>query len=279
MTDTLSPQQLADLCRQLDAESPPSLSELAITVGLSPWQLHRQFRHQLGCTPARYAERSRVERLKQALGEAPTVLDATTAAGYSSSSRAHRAATEHLGMTLTRWRKGGEGETIDYAMSDCWLGKLLVGFTERGICLIELGDSSIELEASLNRRFDRAQLRLADASLQAFVVEIVAFVDDPARGLDLPLDLSGSAFQLRVWTALRELAAGETRSYADIAKRIGTPSASRAVAGACAANRLAIVIPCHRILASNGDLSGYRWGRQRKAALLQREASPIASAS
>lgn len=263
---------IAEACRAIEtAESAPKLAEIAEGAGLSPHHFHRLFKAVTGLTPHAYAAAHRASRLRTALGEAGTVTEAIYDAGFNSSSRFYEKSNEVLGMTPTTFRAGGEKEIIRYALRACPLGTLLVAATDKGVCAILMGDDKTALVEELKSRFPRAEIIGADESFEATVAEVVRLVEQPARGLDLPLDIRGTAFQQRVWQALREIPAGTTVSYTDVANRIGAPSAVRAVAGACAANPLGIVIPCHRVLRSDGALSGYRWGIERKRALLKRE--------
>lgn len=261
-------------CALIDtAETLPSLGQLADAAGLSPFHFHRLFRQEMGVTPRQYAQSHRAAKMRERLRDQPSVSDAIYSAGFESSGRFYAQSSELLGMTPSTYRRGGVGETVRYAVVPCSLGWVLVAATERGLCVIEFGDAPAELEARLRSRLPGADLRDADQDFAEWVTQVVALVETPGRGLDLPLDIRGTAFQQRVWTALRELPAGTTASYTAIAKRIGSPKAARAVAQACAANPLAVAIPCHRIVRGDGDLGGYRWGLGRKQALLERERS------
>jgi AraC family transcriptional regulator of adaptative response/methylated-DNA-[protein]-cysteine methyltransferase len=261
-----------EACRLLaGADSPPSLAVMAGRAGLSPFHFHRVFRSLTGVTPRAYGAAARSERVRTALAGDGTVTAAIYDAGFTSSGRFYEASDEMLGMSPTRYRAGGQGETLRFATGHCALGAILVAATDKGIAAIDLGDHAAELIAALGRRFPKARLIEGDGALQHQLTAILALLDQPGRGLDLPLDVRGTAFQLRVWRALREIPAGCTASYAEIAARIGAPSASRAVARACAANPVAVAIPCHRVIAKDGGLSGYRWGLARKRALLDRE--------
>jgi AraC family transcriptional regulator of adaptative response/methylated-DNA-[protein]-cysteine methyltransferase len=265
-------QLVAEACASLSgAESPPTLTMLAERAGLSPFHFHRIFKGVTGVTPKAYGDAARARRVREALSATDTVTAAIYEAGYNSSGRFYEASSGILGMSPTRFRDGGEGETLRYATGSCALGHVLVAATETGIAVIELGDNPSDLARGLRERFPRANLIAGDDDFQRRLAEIVAFIEEPARGLDLPLDIRGTAFQRRVWQALRNIPAGETASYAEIAARIGAPSASRAVALACAANPVAVAIPCHRVTRKDGAISGYRWGVARKRALLERE--------
>lgn len=264
---------VAELCRRIDrAEQPPTLTELSRQAGFSPYHLQRVFKQITGVSPRDYALARRAERLRLALDGGAAVTDACYRAGYRSSGGFYRDAPAALGMTPGAYRAGGAGETIRFAVGQCSLGAILVAASRRGLCAIELGDEPDAMLQQLQRRFDRACLIGADPDFEQWVAQVIALIEAPGTGLTLPLDLRGTAFQVRVWQALRDIPPGQTASYAEIARRIGQPRAVRAVAGACAANALAVAIPCHRVVRSDGALSGYRWGIERKRALLAREA-------
>ncbi|KAA2215255.1 bifunctional DNA-binding transcriptional regulator/O6-methylguanine-DNA methyltransferase Ada [Pseudoroseomonas oryzae] len=263
---------VARACRLIEAaEEPPALEALAAALEVSPAHFHRLFRAATGLTPRGYAAAHRARRLRDTLAGSRSVTEAIFSAGFSSSGRFYEAADGLLGMTPGAWRAGGAGQEIRFALGECSLGAILVAATERGLCAILLGDEPEALLRDLQDRFPRARLVGGDAGFEALVAQVVGFVEAPRLGLDLPLDIRGTAFQQRVWQALRAVPAGETVSYTDIARRIGMPAAVRAVAGACAANPLAVAIPCHRVLRQDGALSGYRWGIARKRALLAQE--------
>jgi len=265
---------VAEACRQIEAaETPPRLDALAQAAGLSPYHFHRIFKAVAGVTPKAYADAHRGRRVREELGRSGTVTEAIYDAGFNSGGRFYEQSAQVLGMTPTRFRKGGERTTIRFAIGQCALGAILVAATDKGVCAILLGDDPDALARDLQDRFPRAELIGADAGFEALVAQVVGFVEQPGLGLDLPLDIRGTAFQQRVWEALRQVGAGTTASYADIAERIGAPKAVRAVAQACAANSLAVAIPCHRVVRSDGALSGYAWGVERKRALLDREAA------
>ncbi|MBB2190104.1 bifunctional DNA-binding transcriptional regulator/O6-methylguanine-DNA methyltransferase Ada [Gluconacetobacter azotocaptans] len=265
---------VAGACRAIDqAEDMPSLDQLAGASGLSPAHFHRLFKAETGLTPRDYAVARRGARLRRNLAEAPTVTAAIFDAGYGSSSRFYEAAEDLLGMTPAAWRNGGAGQTLHFAIGQCALGALLVASSDKGVCAITLGDDPDALARDLQDRFPNADLTAGDAAYDALVARVVGFVEAPQLGLDLPLDIRGTAFQHRVWAALRAIPAGRTATYTQIARQIGAPGAVRAVAGACAANALAVAIPCHRVVRTDGSLSGYRWGVARKRALIAREAS------
>lgn len=264
--------QVAALCRFIEeAEQAPTLDELAARAGLSASHLHRIFKEVTGSTPKAYAAAHRAHRVREELGRSDSVTSAIYNAGYNSNGRFYANADDMLGMTPTAWRDGGAETEIRFAIGECTLGSILVAQSARGICTIALGDDPDALARDLQDRFPKARLVGGDAGFEALVATVVGFVEAPALGLDLPLDLRGTAFQLRVWQALRDIPAGATASYSEIAERIGAPKSVRAVAQACGANALAVAIPCHRVVRSDGSLSGYRWGVERKSALLRRE--------
>lgn len=264
---------VARLCRLIEqADSPPRLDELARLAGISRFHLHRLFKASTGLTPARYAAAYRVGRLKAGLDAGASVTEAIYAAGYASSGRFYDDAARTLGMTPRRFRAGGAGMQIRFAIGQCSLGAILVAATERGVCAILLGDDPAALLRDLQDRFPRAELIGGDATFELVVARVVGLVEQPRLGLELPLDIRGTAFQQRVWQALRDIPAGATTTYSALAQRIGAPHSARAVAGAVAANALAVAIPCHRVIRLDGSLSGYRWGVERKRALLEREA-------
>ena len=268
-------EAVAAACRLIDAAAePPSLDALAGAAGLSRFHFHRVFKAATGVTPRAYAAARRAERVREGLRRAGTVTDAVYDAGFHSSGRFYAAASGLLGMAPARFRRGGAAETIRFAVGDCSLGAILVAATGKGVCAILLGDEPEALVHELEDRFPGADLVGADPAFEATVARVVGFVEAPAQGLDLPLDVRGTAFQQRVWQALRSIPAGATASYGEIAEHIGAPKAVRAVASACAANPAAVAIPCHRVVRRDGALSGYRWGVERKRVLLEREAAP-----
>ncbi|MDB5592914.1 bifunctional DNA-binding transcriptional regulator/O6-methylguanine-DNA methyltransferase Ada [Enterovirga sp.] len=269
---------VAAACRRIDAAAmPPALETLAREAGLSPFHFHRLFRSVAGLTPRAYAEAARNRRLRLELDRPDgTVTEAIYDAGFSSSSRFYERTDAVLGMTPTAYRSGGPEVEIRFAVGECSLGSILVGQTPKGVCAILIGDDPDALARDLQDRFPKARLIGGDAGFEAVVASVVGLVEAPGLGLDLPLDLRGTAFQERVWQALRLVPAGETVSYKDLARRIGEPRSVRAVARACGANKVAVAIPCHRVVRSDGALSGYRWGVDRKRALLDREARAAA---
>jgi AraC family transcriptional regulator of adaptative response/methylated-DNA-[protein]-cysteine methyltransferase len=265
--------KVARACRRIDgAEVAPTLASLAKEAGLSPFHFHRIFKAIAGVTPKAYAVACRQRRMREHLQRSSTVTEAIFDAGFNSSSRFYAGAAKALGMAPSTYRAGGTETEICFAVRRCSLGAILVAATAKGVAAILMGDKPADLEHDLQARFPRAKLIGGDKGFEALVVKVVALVEAPGASLDLPLDIRGTAFQHRVWAALRDIPAGTTATYAEIATRIGAPKAVRAVAGACAANPLAVLIPCHRIVRSDGALSGYRWGVARKRALLEREA-------
>ena len=265
---------IEQLCRVIEsAEQPPKLQELAEQAGMSAFHLHRVFKAVTGVTPKAYADAHRARRMQAELrrgGQA--VTEAIHAAGFAASSRFYEAAPGRLGMTPSRYKAGGAQTRIRFAIGACSLGSLLVAASPLGLCAILLGDDPQALVRDLQDRFPKAELLGGDADFEAWMAQVVGFVDEPWRGLDLPLDVRGTAFQQRVWQALQRVPSGTTVSYAEVAERIGAPRAVRAVAGACAANPLAVAIPCHRVVRTDGAVSGYRWGVERKRTLLACEA-------
>ena len=264
---------VADACRRIEeAEEPPTLDQLADAAGVSPYHFHRLFKAVTGVTPKAYGAAHRARRVRTELADGRnSVTDAIYGAGFNANSRFYEASDALLGMTPTAFRNGGADADIRFAVGECSLGSILVATSEKGVCAILLGDDPDALVRDVQDRFPKANLIGGDAGFEALVARVVGFVEAPGLGLDLPLDVRGTAFQQRVWQALRAIPPGETASYADIAQRIGAPTAVRAVARACAANALAVAIPCHRVVRNDGALSGYRWGVERKRALLKKE--------
>lgn len=263
---------IADACRVIErAEGVPSLSVLAKSAGLSESRFHRVFKRVTGVTPRGYATALRAERAGRSLRSSRTVTEAIYASGFGSSGRFYEQAPERLGMTPTQLRAGGRGLTIRYATGTCWLGLVLVAASERGICAIMFGDQADPLVHDLRGRFPQAELIAGDRDFQQTVRAVAEYVRRPAAGFDLPLDIIGTAFQQQVWELLRKIPAGSTTTYTEIARRLGRPSAVRAVASACAANPISVAIPCHRVVRADGSLAGYYWGLERKQKLLERE--------
>lgn len=264
---------VAQACRLIEtSETPPSLDALAAQAKMSPFYFHRIFKTETGLTPKGYANALRASRLRVELSDSGTITDAIYEAGFSSNSRFYEASESMLGMRPRDYRNGGHNAQIRFAVGQCSLGAILVAQSQRGICAILMGDDPDGLLRALQDQFPKAQLIGGDDGFEQLVAQVVGFIEAPALGLKLPLDVQGTAFQERVWQALREIPPGATASYAQVAERIGSPTAARAVAQACGANHIAVAIPCHRVVRHNGDISGYRWGVERKRELLQREA-------
>jgi AraC family transcriptional regulator of adaptative response/methylated-DNA-[protein]-cysteine methyltransferase len=261
-----------DACAHIEAsEAIPSLDALAARSGYSRFHFLRMFRDHTGVTPRSYAEGVRARRLSAALADGARVADAVAGAGYGSESRVYEKTGALLGMTPGAARRGGVGETIRTAFADCPFGRLLVGATETGVCFIGFAEPDDALMGDLHRRFPRARIVTDDAALAGMVQAVLAFLEEPKQALDLPLDLRGTAFQQRVWQTLCQIPPGETRTYAELAAMVGNPAAIRAVARSCATNPVSLAVPCHRVIGSDGGLTGYRWGVARKRALLERE--------
>ncbi|MGQ0596820.1 methylated-DNA--[protein]-cysteine S-methyltransferase [Aquabacterium sp.] len=265
------------LCRHIErAEASPRLDDLAALAGISASRLLRVFKAHTGLTPRAYAAAQRARRVREQLAGGAPVTQAMYGAGYSSSGRFYEESTAVLGMTPTEFKAGGAQSEIRFAVGQCSLGAVLVAASARGVCAILLGDDPDALVRDLQDRFKTARLIGADDAFEQWVAQVVGLIESPRVGLALPLDIQGTAFQQRVWQALRGIPAGQTVSYTELAQRIGSPGAVRAVAGACAANPLAVAIPCHRVVRHDGALSGYRWGVERKRVLLCREAEESA---
>jgi len=263
---------VANACRLIEtADDIPDLETLAATAGMSRFHFHRIFKAVTGVTPKAYAVAHRAQRVRDSLSRSDTVTEAIYGAGFNSNGRFYATSADVLGMAPANFRAGGSGASIRFAVGECTLGAIVVAATEMGVCAILLGDEPDALLRDLQDRFPQARLIGDDKAFEQWVSKVVGLVEAPALGLDLPLDVRGTAFQQRVWQALREIPAGATASYSDIAERIGAPKAVRAVAQACASNAIAVAIPCHRVVRNDGGLSGYRWGVVRKRALLERE--------
>lgn len=267
---------VARACRLIEtSEERLSLADLGQQLQLSPFHLQRQFKAEVGLSPKAYATAFRARRVREQLDAGTSsVTEAIYGAGFNSNSRFYESAGQRLGMRPREYRGGGAGATIRFALGQCSLGAILVAQSTRGICAILLGDDPERLLRDLQDQFPKAQLVGGDAAFERLVAEVVGFVEAPALGLDLPLDVQGTAFQERVWQALREIPVGSRVSYSELAERLGAPAAVRAVAKACGANRIAVAIPCHRVVRRDGDISGYRWGVERKRKLLERETPP-----
>jgi AraC family transcriptional regulator of adaptative response/methylated-DNA-[protein]-cysteine methyltransferase len=271
--EQLHAAKVAEICRVIEAaDQTPSLAALAKRAGLSPYHFHRVFKAVTGVTPRAYAAGHRTARVRNELKKrSKTVTQAIYDAGFNSGGRFYESSDQVLGMTPTDYRAGGADTEILFAVGECSLGSILVAQSAKGVCAILLDDDPDALVRDLQDRFPRATLVGGDAAFEKVVAQVIGFVEAPALGLDLPLDVRGTAFQQRVWQALREIPAGTTASYAEIAARIGAPNGARAVAHACGANALAVAIPCHRVVRTDGSLSGYRWGVERKRSLLELE--------
>lgn len=276
--DKTHPQQqrlekVAAACRLLEQDQPVTLAELAAAVAMSPYHFHRLFKAVTGVTPKAWQQAFRARRLRETLANSETITDAVLAAGFPDSSSYYRNADSALGMTARAFRRGGASCPVWFTLTDCTLGRCLVAESERGICAVLLAQSDDALLAQLSNLFPHARQAEDDPQLTARVQQVIAHIERPYSPFTLPLDLRGTAFQLQVWQALRQIPAGERVSYQALAHAIGKPGAVRAVASACAANKLAVIVPCHRVVRQSGALSGYRWGAERKAQLLAREAN------
>jgi AraC family transcriptional regulator of adaptative response/methylated-DNA-[protein]-cysteine methyltransferase len=260
-------------CRLIEAaeQQMPTLAELGAALGVSAYHLQRTFKKIVGVSPRQYAVAHRVNQFKSGIKKGDAVIDAMYDAGYGSSSRLYEQADAELGMTPASYSRAGKGMRINYTVAACELGRVLVATTVRGLCAVRLGDSEEELEAALRAEFSEAEIKRDEAALAGYVETILRHLDGQRTALDLPLDVRATAFQRRVWEELRRIPYGSTRSYGEVAEAIGQPSATRAVARACAANPVAIVTPCHRVVRGDGSLSGYRWGIERKQKLLSEE--------
>lgn len=270
---------VATACRLIEtAETLPSLEELAAEAGISRFHFHRVFKAETGLTPKAYASAFRARRLREELGQPGSITEAIYGAGFNSNSRFYEASESILGMRARDYRDGGHNAEIRFAVGQCSLGAILVAQSQQGICAILLGEDPANLVRDLQDQFQKATLVGCDKEFEQLVAQVIGFIEAPALGLNLPLDVRGTAFQERVWQALREVPPGTTVSYGEIAERIGSPKAFRAVAQACGANHIAVAIPCHRVIRRDGDLSGYRWGIERKRELLEREGIQMAVA-
>ena len=261
-------------CRMIEeADCLIKLAELADRVEMSPSYFHRTFKKIVGVTPRGYAAMRRAKAFRKGLEKGETVTGALYGAGFGSSSRVYENPNDHLAMHPSAFRKGGKGESIKYSVVQCSMGWLLVAATVRGICTVEFGDGPEELEKLMHKRFPLASIVPADSQFAEHLALVVQHIESPGASAVLPLDIRGTAFQQRVWAALRTIPAGETRTYGQVAEEIGNPQASRAVASACGANRLAVIIPCHRVVAKDDSLGGYKWGKEKKKQLLDKESS------
>ncbi len=257
------------------AERPPTLAQLADAVGLSKYHFHRLFKRVVGITPNQYAAEKRLEKVRVRIQQDDTITEAVFNAGYESTSRFYQHATPSLGMKPKEYKNGGVEMIIRFAIVSSYLGQMLVALSERGVCRIDLDESADLLQARLIASFPHAKLIPDAPGLGETVARVLTCLEQPGQGGDLPLDIQGTAFQRRVWSALQEIPAGTTASYAQVAAAVGNPKAVRAVAGACGANKIAVLIPCHRVVRSSGGLGGYRWGTDRKQRLLDHEAESV----
>ena len=266
-------EKVKEACRLIEtAEAEPKLDDLAEAVGLSSYHFHRVFKSVLGVTPKAYAAAHRNKRVREELGRSATVTEAIYGAGFNSNGRFYATSSEALGMTPNQFRAGGPDAEIKFAIGESSLGLVLIAASDKGVCAIFFGDDAEGLARDLKRQFPRARLVGDDRAFAQLTAKVIGFVEDPRRDLDLPLDIRGTAFQRRVWEALRRIPVGSTATYAEIAKAIGAPKSVRAVGRACGSNPISLAIPCHRVVGSNGSLTGYRGGIERKRALLAKEA-------
>ncbi len=265
-------EAIVKACRLIEeAEDAPEFDTVAKSVGMSRFHFQRVFRTITGLTPKAYALANRANRVREQLKRSATVTDAIYEAGFNSSGRFYATSERMLGMTPTDFREGGSNADIRFAVGECSLGSVLVAASEKGVCAILFGEEPGALAEDLQNRFPKARVIGGDRPFEKWVAKVVGFVEAPRLGLDLPLDVRGTVFQRRVWKALQQIPIGSTASYSEVAKQMGAPRSARAVAQACAANRLAVAIPCHRVVRNDGGLSGYRWGVERKRTLLERE--------
>lgn len=265
-------QKIIHACRIIEgSETSIKLDDLAARVGLSPYHFHRLFKKIVGITPKQYASRQQSRRFQSHLKTSQSVTDAIYSSGYRSSGSAYDKKRDQLAMQPKAYRNGAAGITITYGVARCFLGWVIVAATDRGICAIEFGNDAELLPQQVQARFPNGQFKKADVAFKTLLEEVVEFIESPKKTFEVPLDIQGTAFQQQVWEVLRQIKPGETLSYTDVAERIGKPSAVRAVASACASNKLAVVIPCHRVVSKSGKTSGYRWGAERKERLLQLE--------
>ncbi len=269
-------KKIIHACRIIEeSEISLKLDEIATRVNLSPYHFHRLFKKIVGVTPKQYASRNQSQRFQKSLKTSRSITDAIYSAGYGSSGSAYDKTQDQLAMKPKEYRKGATGIIITYGLANCFLGWVIVAATERGICAIEFGDDPDILPDQVQARFPKAQLKKADIGFESLIKEVVDFIKAPDDKFQLPLDIQGTAFQQRVWNVLRQIKPGKTLSYSDVANKIGNPNAVRAVASACASNKLAVVIPCHRVISKDGKVSGYRWGTDRKKMLLESEKESI----
>jgi AraC family transcriptional regulator of adaptative response/methylated-DNA-[protein]-cysteine methyltransferase len=273
-------EAIARACRRIeDPHETPDFEAIARGVGMSRYHFQRVFKNLTGLTPKAYAMAHRTNRVREQLKRSATVTDAIYEAGFNSNGRFYATSDQMLGMTPTDFRRGAPGATLRFAVGECFLGSVLVAASEKGICAILFGDEPGALAEDLQSRFPKARLVGGDREFETWVAKVVGFVEAPGLGLGLPLDIQGTLFQRRVWKALQQIPIGSTLSYSEVARKLGAPGSARAVAQACAANRLAVAIPCHRVVRNDGGLSGYRWGVERKRSLLDRESGAKARPS
>lgn len=264
-------EKILKACDMLDSDDLYSLEDLAAEVGLSPYHLQRTFKEVIGVSPKKYSEALRMEKFKEGLRSGSDVVTAMYDSGFGSASRLYEKASENLGMTPAAYKKGGQGVAINYTITDCELGRILVARTIKGLCNVAFGDDDAQLEENLKNEYPKAEIVKDAAVLKSFVEEILKHLAGKKKRLDLPIDIQATSFQMQVWELLRKIPYGETVSYSQIAELLGDKKKVRAVARACASNRVAVVIPCHRVIGSDGKLTGYRWGVERKEKLLQTE--------
>lgn len=265
-------EKIVQACRYIERTSGAiALKDLAAQIGMSPYHFHRCFKKAIGITPHQYYLKQRADRLKQSLAINETVAEAAFSAGFESLSGAYNNRIDQLGMPPGTYRDGGQDIKIIFEIARCSLGFVLVALTSRGICAVELGDDPVEMAGEFKKRFPQSKMEKGDETFQRMIEAVVKGVENPEILPDLPIDIQGTAFQHKVWNALRSIEPGKTCSYSEVAEMIGKPMAVRAVANACAANKIAVLIPCHRVLTKNDKISGYRWGKERKEELLKRE--------
>lgn len=265
-------QKIIDACRSIEqSDTPLKLNDLAREAKLSPYHFHRLFKKIVGVTPKQYSSSHQSHRFKENLKTSQSVTDAIYTAGYSSSSGAYNKRQDHLAMKPKAYRNGAAGLTITYGLAECFLGWVIVASTELGICAIEFGDDPKILPQQVQSRFPKAQLQKAGSGFLTLIKEVIDFIKNPDSDFNIPLDIQGTVFQQQVWSVLRQIKPGDTLSYTEVAEKIGNPNAVRAVATACSSNKLAVVIPCHRVISKDGKISGYRWGVERKKVLLETE--------
>ncbi|MFJ5445075.1 methylated-DNA--[protein]-cysteine S-methyltransferase [Methylobacillus methanolivorans] len=267
----LHADMIAEACRLLDENPAMLLSQLAGYVGLSQFHFHRVFKATMGLTPKQYANAVRMRKARESLQQGVSVTEAIYESGFNTASRFYAQAEGAMGMTPSSYKQGGAGQALHYGFASCSLGKLIVAVTAKGIAAILLGDSTEALLTDLRAMFPRAELLPGENGFYTLLAEVVTLIDEPSHVMALPLDIQGTVFQQRVWTLLRSIPPGQTLSYSELAQQLGAPRAVRAVASACAANKLAVAIPCHRVVRTDGKLAGYRWGLHRKQALLDKE--------